>query len=398
MRYQIIDGFRGFFLVFMCVVHMNGITDVVLGKLNHHYFGWVEDAQGFIFISGVVVGLVYGRILVQKGFAAMRRKIFRRVRTIYSHQIGLILILFTGALALGAFEIYPAVLVRYSEEGFPFIIASSLLIAASMHMGILPIYIFFMLATPFVLVAIQRGYAIVVALGSLLLWFFLGQSGALDLLTQTAEAGLSAAGLDMKLGIFFNVFGWQVLFFAGLYFGVLLERNELNFDFMYKRKSYYVFIMCFVAFMVFGLLDRVVFVGWLVPDFSDNFLTLNSRRDFAPVYVISFFVDLYLVAWLLTAGRSCGVRVFEYSGALIQWLFTRRPLVLLGRHSLHVFSFHILLVYLSAILLEGRAVSEFEGGAIILLSVLSLYLPVYGHRWMQDRARATRIEAERRSA
>ena len=30
----------------MGIVHFNGVTDVILGKLNHHRFGWVQDAQG----------------------------------------------------------------------------------------------------------------------------------------------------------------------------------------------------------------------------------------------------------------------------------------------------------------------------------------------------------------
>lgn len=60
-RLTVIDGFRGFFLLFMGVFHFNTVLDTVLGKVNHHNVGWVEDAQGFVFISGLVVGLVYGR-------------------------------------------------------------------------------------------------------------------------------------------------------------------------------------------------------------------------------------------------------------------------------------------------------------------------------------------------
>ncbi|MEO1294186.1 MAG: OpgC domain-containing protein, partial [Pseudomonadota bacterium] len=55
MRLPIIDGFRGFFLLFMMVIHTNDEVNSIIGKLNHHYFGWVENAQGFTFISGLVV-------------------------------------------------------------------------------------------------------------------------------------------------------------------------------------------------------------------------------------------------------------------------------------------------------------------------------------------------------
>lgn len=39
MRILIIDGFRGFFLFFMMIVHANMLLKAVAGKLNHHYFG-----------------------------------------------------------------------------------------------------------------------------------------------------------------------------------------------------------------------------------------------------------------------------------------------------------------------------------------------------------------------
>ena len=61
MRLAILDGFRGFFLLFMMIAHANAYLGAPLGKFNHHYFGWVEDAQGFVFISGLVVALVYAR-------------------------------------------------------------------------------------------------------------------------------------------------------------------------------------------------------------------------------------------------------------------------------------------------------------------------------------------------
>lgn len=58
----------------------------------------MEDAQGFVFISGLVVALVYGRIGMQRGEAAMSEGVHKRIRTIYAHQAGLVLILFASAL------------------------------------------------------------------------------------------------------------------------------------------------------------------------------------------------------------------------------------------------------------------------------------------------------------
>ena len=91
MRLAILDGFRGYFLLFMAVVHINGIVQVPLGRWNHHQLGWVEDAQGFVFISGFVVGLVYGGRFLKRGAEAMRRGILDRMWTIWTYHAGLVL-------------------------------------------------------------------------------------------------------------------------------------------------------------------------------------------------------------------------------------------------------------------------------------------------------------------
>ncbi|MBA3326144.1 MAG: OpgC domain-containing protein [Rhodobacteraceae bacterium] len=56
------------------------MTDTLLGKIHQQFFGWVEDAQRFVFISGLVVGLVYGRqYLRTPSVAAMFGPIMARV-------------------------------------------------------------------------------------------------------------------------------------------------------------------------------------------------------------------------------------------------------------------------------------------------------------------------------
>ena len=56
--------------------------------------------------------------------------------------------------------------------------------------------------------------------------------------------------------------------------------------------------------------------------------------------------------------------------------------------SLHVFSFHILLVYAVDILSEGHRYGELDGDLVLLAGVASLYLPAWMHARMQARERA----------
>lgn len=59
MRIQLIDGLRGYFLIMM-MTHLN-MVQPWLSAFSHHRLGFVEDAQGLVFLSGFVIALVYGR-------------------------------------------------------------------------------------------------------------------------------------------------------------------------------------------------------------------------------------------------------------------------------------------------------------------------------------------------
>lgn len=369
-RYHILDGFRGFFLVFMAIVHGN-VFDSVFGKLNHHYIGWVEDAQGFVFISGLVVGLVYGKILATKSARQMSAALRRRMLTIYRYQAGLILGMLAVALAMGSQV--PAILANYSAEPVSFTVTSLLLVSASSNMGILPMYLFFMMATPWALREFHARGAVLVFGVSAVLWLF-AQTGLLEL-------GLAAikAQTGLKLGIFFNVFGWQVLYFSGLYFGYRLATNSLDLAFLRTPAAANLFFVSLLAIGVLALYDRLVFDQWISATFSGDFLAANRRTLFGPIYVVAFFVDLFAVSWLLVSGPDSPLKIVRIASSLVRRVFTTPFLVFLGQHSLQVFAFHIVAVYALSGLLNGREISDAIGGLILAALVVSLLLPAWLH-------------------
>lgn len=387
MRYPIIDGFRGFFLIFMMVVHLNLELDTILGKLNHHYLGWVEDAQGFVFISGFVVGLVYTGIMLRRSEMAMHGAIWARIRTIWSHQAGLILLFLLAALSLHVLDVPASILAQYNAEPIAFTTVSLMLVAASKHMGILPMYIWFMMITPLVLRAFASGYAMAVLVSSALLWMF-AQTGLLDLVTIHVQQLLAGIGHPIKFGIFFNVFGWQVLFFGGLWLGFLTAQGKLNLSVLKEKSWTIVAIIAAIGVVAFALLDRIVYWELVSNKFSSDFLAKSSRQDFSPVHLINFGFDLFLVTWLLVAGRDSGIRLFSWMSNMLRWIFTRPALVFLGQHSLHVFSFHILVVYAAAVVFDAGPPAELTGSILLILGVGSLWLPAYLNARKQAAKRA----------
>ncbi len=390
-RLQTIDGFRGFFLLFMGIVHFNGVTDVVLGKLNHHRFGWVQDAQGFVFISGLVVGLVYGKkYLRNPSVSAIYGPILTRVRTIYSHQVGLILIMLAAALLLGseaASNFGP-----YQREPVAFTLSSLLLLTASTHMGILPMYIFYLLAVPFALYALGRGYVAPFAFAVMFAWLF-GQTGIVEFGMERLADWLRPHGLDLNFGIGFEAFSWQLFFFGGLFFGFRMAEGRLDLDWLGQAQYRVLFQMSLVAIVLFGLLYRTVNWEMLGDEFSAAFNIRTDRGLLTPIFPIAFLVDLFVVVWMLRVGVSDQNRLIRTASAAMAWVFSRQFLVVLGQHSLHVFSWHIVMFYLLATVVPRFDLSEAGRTLVLIAAVGSLYLAAYGHAWLQTREREARAPA-----
>ncbi|MEI4471218.1 OpgC family protein [Frigidibacter sp. MR17.24] len=385
MRLNILDGFRGFFLVFMMVAHANAYLDAPLGHINHHYFGWVEDAQGFVFISGLVVGLVYAKRLVRKGAGAMRAGIFARVRTIYSYHAGLILLFLAAALLLPLAGVEAQILRQPAEEPLVFTLAQALLLTGTLHMGILPMYIIFMLATPAVLVMFSRGQGVVVLAASICLWL-VAQTGWPDLAQLPVEGALSAAGHGINLGIYFNVFAWQALFVGGLWLGWLMAEGRLDLDRLKRPEMRAVFWIALAAFLVLGTLDVMAWSGAGDEGWRRMIFANIDRGNLAPIYVVAFAVNLYLVTWLVVAGPTSGNRGLAWAGEAFRWLFTREALVMLGRHSLQIFAAHVVLVYLLSIAMAERTLAPMAANGALLAMLVPLWLVALGREWLQGGA------------
>ncbi len=376
MRISIIDGFRGFFLFFMMVIHLNVELKTILGRLNHHYFGFVEDAQGFVFISGFVVGLVYTSKYLKSSYSDLKQAIWSRIYTIWTHQAGLVLIFLSSAVILSFFNLYPSILSHYANEPIFFTLASLGLVGASKHMGILPMYIYFLIVTPLVLKAFTKGYAPAILVLSVFLWT-VGQTGILDWMSDTAHDSFAERGIIIDFGIFFNILSWQTIFFGGLWLGYLSCRKKLSLEFLKQPGYTLAAFFAVMLFIYFGLLDRAVHWTWVSESFSQSFKAQEVRADFSTVHVINFATDLFLMTWLIYAGRDSKIKFFEILSSWLQWLFTRRALVFLGQHSLHVFSFHLLIVYLVGVIFDSGPPDEITGSIVLVLGVASLYIPAW---------------------
>ncbi len=136
-----------------------------------------------------------------------------------------------------------------------------------------------------------------------------------------------------------------------------------------------------IALVLLFMAFRLGFTNGLVPDsMALRFDLYNNRGEFALVYLLNFAGLAYLIAWLLVAGREAESPVARTAGTLLNRLFTWRFLTFIGKHSLQVYAYHVVVVYV-ILGFDGRIGPFTEGTktAITLLAIASLMIPAWIH-------------------
>jgi hypothetical protein len=211
-----LDAARGLMLVLMTITHVpSRLTDPV-----GQPFGFVSAAEGFVLMSAFVSGLVYGRIGYTRGVDTMRSGFWQRALKIYFSQAALLLFVFTVIVALGLKFDQPAVkeMIKYylanPHEGLLF---SLLLVYQPAFLDILPMYILFMLMSPWVIAfAMRHGWSWPIAL-SATLWA-MSQFGTTRWLYEVTSTALHIPVPYDETGSF-DTFSWQFLWFFGMWMG-----------------------------------------------------------------------------------------------------------------------------------------------------------------------------------
>jgi hypothetical protein len=164
-----LDALRGLMLL--------GITLVHLPTRASHYtnqpLGFVGWAEGFVFISALLAGRVYGAQLQQNPLRVVVERLWRRSAKLYSYHLALLGVAFTVVAAIAVHTQEPALLglldFYLAHRALAFA-GSLLLLYCPPLLDILPMYIAFLFLTPAILYIGQRwGWKFVLA-PSALLW------------------------------------------------------------------------------------------------------------------------------------------------------------------------------------------------------------------------------------
>lgn len=397
-RLEALDGLRGYFLVFMVLNHLVFTGGYLLVKVNHQELGFVQDAQGFVFLSGLLVGMVYAGQMKKRGYETGAAKVRGRARELYGWELFcLAAILGLGLLMSESSTFWEPWLWQLADNNLSFVLATATLLYQPTYMDILPQYIVYMLVAPPLVWLCVTGRWHVVAIGSFLSWMAV-QFGAHLPLADAVDRGMKMLDPELALRAHFNVFAWQAVFMSGLVFGALTTTRQIDWDKVMNPRSTGL-LWCAIGIVVFFMAWRLGRSFDVLPEsVVERIAATEIRGEFSLLFLLNFAGAAYLVGWLMIAGPRSEHPVPRWIGEALHRLFTLSFLRLIGRHSLHVYVFHVLLIYL----LKGfdhhyGAFSELTKTVIALLAVASLALPALWREWRANRER-TAVPSQARTA
>ena len=145
-----IDALRGLMLVLMTLTHLPTRLSDPLGQS----FGFVTAAEGFVLLSAYMAARVYAGIAQKQGIGAMHQAFWRRALKLYGCHALLLLFLFNEVVSIGLRIDQLAVknlASFYLAQPLTALLAGLALVYEPPLLDILPMYILFMLASPWVL-------------------------------------------------------------------------------------------------------------------------------------------------------------------------------------------------------------------------------------------------------
>ncbi len=310
-----VDLLRGFAVFMMVVDHFGGSSWLYLVTGGNAFF--TSGAEAFVFISGLVVGMVYGSIALKEGLKAARIKALKRALTLYKLTVILTLGFAAFSLFLGlpwAHDLQLSNPLNFALE--------VLLLRRTMYLVDIPLMnALLLLLTPIGLwLLVNKRWGSLVAASSIL-WL------AFQLFPAQAQLPWHIIGNTT-----FNLAAWQLLFFVGMTIGFHREKVSRRLNGI-PRLPYFLLTGTLFIFLI-NLRSAIGAVSELLPGINVQVFVeeLFRKSALAPGRLIASFIVFqfaYLAATLLWKPISRAVG----------WL-----LLPMGQNSLYCYTIHIVLI------------------------------------------------------
>jgi hypothetical protein len=309
LRLCLLLGIAAWFLFLVHIPHN------AVGLLTMRNFGFSGAADLFVFVGGYTAAILYGRMMLERGFVVTATRIFKRLWQLYAAYIVLFVIYIDLIGYVARKSRAPELIGEFNVAGIVdhtirTLIHGLLLQAKPLNLDVLQLFIVLMAAFPFVLFGMVRRPNVTIA-GSLGLY-------------------LAARHFDWNLSSFpdgkwsLNPFCWQLLFALGAWLA-LSGANQIRA--IHKLQELVVLRAAAGLYLLFAL--AVTMAGkfpqaGIVPDLLRDAL-LPDRENLAPHRVLHFLALAFLFTYMVPR---------DWSGFRSQ---TLQPVIKCGQEWLAVF-------------------------------------------------------------
>lgn len=302
-----IDVFRALALL---TIYINHVPGTIYENFTHKNLGFSDSAEAFVLISGMAVGLAYGKKFLPGNRLLVTLKTLRRAGTLYVAHImttvATLAIFSAAALYFARPDLLKLINIQMIIEDTPEALVGIATLGHQIgYNNILSVYAAIFLAVPLFL-----------AIGSFSLSLLVGISGVLWLLAgiyQVAPADYPAEGYW-----FLNPLSWQFLFVIGMAAMMHVRRGGtivFNRWLAGAAATYVLIALAWVRIPLWGI-DTSLGLPAVLTGFDKTFLSLTRL-----LHVLSL---AYLIAVIPALSNLARTR-------------PDHPLAILGKHSLPVF-------------------------------------------------------------
>jgi hypothetical protein len=346
-----LDLFRG---LANWAIFLDHIPHAVLSWITVKNYGFSDAADLFVFISGYTAAFVFGRVMIERGYAAAASRLAKRALTLYAAHI-IVVLIYIAVIACVSREFHdPDDLNQFNVAVFmntPFreFIQALALRYKPVNLDVLPLYILLLGAFPPALWLMVRKPNWTLA-------------GSLFLYVAARHFGWNLPASPSGLW-YFNPFTWQLLFFLGAW--IALGGAKAIQSIIRTRAAFWLAIAYIIFAFVVTIAIRAPGLGGLIPHWMLEPFDPNDKTNLAPYRV----VHLIALAVVVT-------RLLRVDSPILQWR-SLVPLIQCGRNSLPVFCLGIVLSFCAHAAIElslnSLWVQIFVGTTGILLMTASAH-------------------------
>ena len=351
-----LDALRGLLLIGMTLTHL----PTHASYYAYQPMGFVAAAEGFIFVSAMLTGRIYGRLLNAEGIRVVVRRLWERATKLYSYHLLLLLVAFTLVAGLAVKVNQPALqglLDFYLAHRGLAVLSSALLVYCPPLLDILPMYIVFLLLTPVALYIGQRWRWIYVLAPTGALWVA-AQFGLREMIYAHVVHWTGLAVPLQNMGAF-NLYAWQFLWAAGLWLGTGASDRVLQ-----RLTSRGTIVAALLVAAVFFVMRYQ-----LIPQFAAHPVDQGATWP--------LFDKWHLGVARLLNFAALGILFAGARSYISRWMAIE-PLVVLGQSSLEVFSVHLLFCFGAlAWIGDGGGAPFRDQISIVVITFTGLYALAY---------------------